>query len=1209
MKRIPLLLFTLVAMTAWAQGTGLYGEWTETDYSEFEITHEYFTRTGTAPSGSGGYSMTGFIPVKSGDVIVFSGDRSPGIPFIMGYADKEGNGATVLLGNFDATDYGNLNVTDEEVTIPAGITFVRCSARNTSLPNWASCNMSVVKRAFNIEEQTLRIFTVGNSFSADVVESFLYDMAKEAGIKLIIGNACRGGYGVRMQWADIVNGTAETEYRKINSDRTYSITTGHTLLELLTDEPWDIITFQQHSQESGMYITYKPFLQNLIDYVKSNATNQNAKLGFIMTWPYAQNYDSEGFGFYQNNQETMFNAILDATAQAMHDHPDLTFLVPAGTAAQNLRSSFVGDNIDRDGSHLSFYIGRYLAAYTFYATIFGEEMAIQNGYVPYCLNGFVTQATRKAALDAVKHPFSLTPQVYPEYVGENTIVPADININFSAWGDNVPQWNDLALYYEITAGLKDVNGDDSGIIVKYDNEFSSANSLGASVTHTPLDMPGDVSSTALYGYSEGDFYGQPHTDTVSIQFQHLNKSLAYDFSLFSSRQGSTDNFEVKYVFDGADTHSAVLDASNNTDKTAIVSNVLPDENGIIKMTVLAGPNNNNLYRFYYLNALRISAHGMDLATEFTLNGDGQPVAGDSLSVSSNGDMSRYTIKWTRGNAKGAFEDAVLSRTKDYVITGKDYEHWLRVTVSDHMGRTLFSKDTWISKLPVLYIDTEEGKPIVSKEDYVMANLRIQGNAEFEQQYMGMAQIRGRGNSSWQKYLQKPYKLKLDKKTNIFGFGKSKHWVLVSNYNDKSCLRNYIASELAKELGVLSMDMTWVDVVLNGEVKGCYMLSQHLRVEKNSVDIFDWEGEAEDIADALFDAVKDADALEEEDKKLLETKMEQNLAWVTNGKVAFKGKTYNLSDYGLKKDYDITKGYLFEASQKKSGPTHFLTPQGVNLEVSAPEYLSTNSEMFSFVTNLWKDFEAEYCQLPPREGKDFAKYADMESMVGIWLVNEIMGQNDLLNSRFSYIANDGKIHYGPAWDYDHGSASLSATSRVNIFFTFRDKFTDDELRRYTYYPKWFPDPFLCQMLYDAYWDKARPFMMDVISEGGMIDSKYGLFAEAGDTNDLIYDTYPYPQNPNVAPRSTAEDVEMLRTFLLGHINWLDEKFQTIRTLVEAMNLECAYPCDPDELMTDIEIPASDASSKAHSSARKVIHNGHLYIIKDGKTYTPDGKRLK
>lgn len=1328
MNRILILMLVLVAMTARAQND--YGEWAETDYSEYEITHEFFTPNGTAPSASGGYDMTGYIPAKGGDVIVFSGDRSPGIPFMMGYTDKAGGGATVLLGNFDATDYGNLNVTSEEVTIPAGITFVRCSARNTSISGWASRNMMVIKRALTIEQKVVRIFTVGNSFSADVVESFLFDMAKEAGIKLIIGNACRGGYGVRMQWADIVNGTAETEYRKINSDRTYSITTGHTLYELLTDEPWDIITFQQHSQESGMYITYKPFLQNLIDYVKSNATNPNAKLGFIMTWPYAQNYESEGFGFYHNNQEIMFNAILDATAQAMQEHPDLTFLVPVGTAAQNLRSSFVGDHIDRDGSHLSFYIGRYLAAYTFYATIFGEEMAIQNEYLPYCLNGFMTQVTRKAALDAVRNPFSLTPQVYPDYVGENTIVPADININFCAWGDNVPQWNDLALYYDITAGLKDVNGDDSGIIVRYDNEFSSANSLGASVTQTPMDMPGDVSNTALYGYSEGDFYGQPHAPACTIRFQHLNKSLSYDFAFFSSRLGSTDNFEAKFLLNGADSCSAILDASNNADKIVTLSDVRPDENSTITLTVSAGPNNDNQYKFYYLNALRISAHCIDIpempetdfskyeithefftpdgvatsssggydmtgyipvrkgdvivisgdrspgipfimgysdkegngatvllgnfdqndhndlqvtekevtipegivyvrcsarntslpgwagrnmsvirliCMDFALKGDDRPIIGDSLSISYSGDLSRYVLKWFRGNAFGVFDDAsVLSTDKDYVITDKDYEHWVRATVCDQTGNAVFTKDTWISKLPVLYIDTDDGAPITSKTDYMTANLRIQGNADYELQYIGTTQIRGRGNSSWTNYLQKPYKLKLGKKTSLFSFGKSKHWVLISNYNDKSCLRNYIASELAKQLGVIGMNMTWVDVVLNGEVKGCYMLSQHIRVDKHSVDIFDWESEAEDIADALFNAIKDVDAMTETDKELLEEKMEQNLTWVTEGTVSFKGKTYNLSDYGLKKEYDITKGYMFEASQKKNGPTHFLTPQNVNFEVSAPEYLSTNNEMFSFVTNLWKDFEAEYCRVPTAEGKDFAKYADMESMVGIWLVNEIMGQNDLINSRFSYIANDGKIHFGPAWDYDHGSASLSATSRVNLFFTFRDKFTQEELRRSTYYPKWFPDPYLCQMLYDAYWDTARPFMMDVISEGGEMDSKYSLFAEAGETNDFVYDTYPYPQNPNAAPRTTAEDVEILRTFLLGHINWLDGKFQTLRTLAEAMNEVCTYPCDPKIIEDGV---VNMEMNKQTDKARKVIRDKHLYIIKDDKTYSVDGKRIK
>ena len=644
------ILMAVAMQTTWAQNnTDLFGEWTETDYSDFEITHDYFTPNGIAPSASGGYDMTGYIPVKEGDVIVFSGDRSPGIPFMMGYTDNEGNGSSLLLGNFDQADYSNLNVTEEEVTIPAGISYVRCSARNTTLPGWASRNMSVIKRTR--AERIVRIFTVGNSFSADVVESFLYDMAKEAGIKLIIGNACRGGFGVRMQWLDIVNGTADTDYRKINSDRSYSITTGHSLYELLTDEPWDIITFQQLSQESGMYNTYKPYLQNLIDYVKSNAINPNAKLGFIMTWPYAQNHHSSGYRYYQENQEIMFNAILDATAQTMQEHPDLTFLVPCGTAVQNLRSSFIGDNVDRDGSHLSFYSGRYLAAYTFYATIFGEEMAIQNDYMPYCLNAFMTQVIRKAALDAIRNPFVLTPQVYSDYVGENSIVPADVNINFSAYGGNVPLWNDMGLYYDITAGMMDINGDDSGIIVRYGNEFSSANSLGALVTNTPMNMPSDVSKTTLYGYSEGDFYGQPHVPASVIWFQRLNKSLAYDFTFFSSRRGSTDKYETMFTLNGSDSCSVILDASNNADKTVTICNVRPDNEGTITLTVQAGPNNNNFYKFYYLNALRIFAY--------------DPRDPDNLQQITNRDNNYRARKYIKDKHLYIFKD-----NKTYSIEGK-----------------------------------------------------------------------------------------------------------------------------------------------------------------------------------------------------------------------------------------------------------------------------------------------------------------------------------------------------------------------------------------------------------------------------------------------------------------------------------------------------------------------------------------------------------
>ena len=580
----------------------------------------------------------------------------------------------------------------------------------------------------------------------------------------------------------------------------------------------------------------------------------------------------------------------------------------------------------------------------------------------------------------------------------------------------------------------------------------------------------------------------------------------------------------------------------------------------------------------------------------TLTGDERPVVGNPISIVSVDDLSQYTFQWIRGDALGTFDDStVLSATKDYIISSDDYEHWLRVTVRDEDGNAVFSKDTWISKLPVLYIDTEDGKPIISKTNYVTANLRIQGNSEYEQQYLDTTEIRGRGATSWAVYPQRPYKLKLGKKTKLFGFGKNKHWVLIPNYQDKSCLRNYTASRLAKQLGILGMDMTWVDVVLNGEVKGCYMLSQHVRVDKNSVDIFDWEKEAEEVADTLYNMVKDVDGLEETDKKQLEKKMEQNLAWISDGLVAFKGKTYNLADYGLKKEYDISQGYLFESTYKSDGITQFTTPGDVHFEVASPEHLATNSEMLSYVTNLWKDFEAEYCRNPTIAEKDFSKYADTQSMAAVWLVNEIMGQADGTNSRFSYIGSDRKIHFGPAWDFDHGSGSWLIPGLKDIFYSFVYEWA------YPYYKKWYPDPWLCQMTFDAYWDVARPFMMDFLSDGGEMDAKYAYFAEAGKTNDLLWDGYSYDSK---TPCTTAEDIENLRNFLLGHIAWLDRCFTSVKTLIHYMNSLCPYSCDP-ELADGI----TETEGKSKADTRKVLQGRHLLIIRNGKTYSVDGKCLQ
>lgn len=454
----------------------------------------------------------------------------------------------------------------------------------------------------------VRILAVGNSYSGDAVERFLYDLAKDSGIRLIIGNACRGGKGLFQIWDDLNTGAASTDYRKIDVNGHYSISTGWALADILADEPWDYITFQQRALEAGIYKTYTPYLSEIIEHVRSLLQSPDIKFGLHMVWAFAQDSDHQGFLNYGRDQMAMYEAIVDASKQAIQDNPDLSFIVPCGTSIQNLRSSFIGDNVTRDGGHLNKHIGRYTAAYTWFASLF-QEKATHSSFIPWCLNDFTSVVAKNAALAAVECPYSVTPQIYPRYVGENTIVPIDININFAYKSSAFPRWNHLSSDYFITAGFQDANGVDVGIIVNTENnKFTLYNKNGPSVTNTQLDMPSEVSRTALLGYCQATPDNAEPAQASIVSFMHMNKALAYDFTFFGSQVGSSSlgNLETTYQLAGADTFFVSLDVANNVSKTVTIPCMRPDEDGTITLTVSAGPNNNSPNRFYYLNALRIS---------------------------------------------------------------------------------------------------------------------------------------------------------------------------------------------------------------------------------------------------------------------------------------------------------------------------------------------------------------------------------------------------------------------------------------------------------------------------------------------------------------------------------------------------------------------------------------------------------------------------
>lgn len=109
--------------------------------------------------------------------------------------------------------------------------------------------------------------------------------------------------------------------------------------------------------------------------------------------------------------------------------------------------------------------------------------------------------------------------------------------------------------------------------------------------------------------------------------------------------------------------------------------------------------------------------------------------------------------------------------------------------------------------------------------------------------------RERGNYS-RTFPKRPYRIKFDSKQNVLDApAKAKKWTLINNYGDKTLMRNLIAFHLSS---VFEMPYTpygtAVNVIMNGEYKGCYQLCDQIEVNKNRVNITemkptDNEGEA------------------------------------------------------------------------------------------------------------------------------------------------------------------------------------------------------------------------------------------------------------------------------------------------------------------------------------------------------------------------------
>jgi hypothetical protein len=253
--------------------------------------------------------------------------------------------------------------------------------------------------------------------------------------------------------------------------------------------------------------------------------------------------------------------------------------------------------------------------------------------------------------------------------------------------------------------------------------------------------------------------------------------------------------------------------------------------------------------------------------------------------------------------------------------------------------------------------------------------------------------------------------------------KSKTYVLIANYDDKTFLRDWSASALANAIPIggaylnspadsptpsgTSTLMPWathslfVELYVNGAYEGTYQLIEKVNVDAHRINI----------------------------NELAET---------------------DVTD-------DITGGYLLEIDHYEDEAFVFQTPHGVPIGLDDPDF-SPDSEVPAQTTYISNYVDSAENALFASDFTDptlgWRAYFDQTSAVNFYIVNEVMGNvdgGDFYSSNYFYKNTDNPLLYmGPVWDFDYSSGNASDTPIMNPTVPWVQVANP-------WYPRWFQDP--------------------------------------------------------------------------------------------------------------------------------------------------------
>ncbi|MCC8036589.1 MAG: DUF4886 domain-containing protein [Bacteroidales bacterium] len=463
-----------------------------------------------------------------------------------------------------------------------------------------------------------KILVVGNSFSYDAALQEFAPIVASGGDEITLGFPYKGGTTLQLHDERIKSGEVIYNYYKltVNAAGTASQTTTGSNSKafdasIVGDEAWDVVIIQTDHNYSCAYDHYFPYLNNIISFIKDNLKEgANPDFYLYMTWAY-QDGSSKineliNLGLC-TDQADQYSKIVDCAFRAAEASGIGTdMVIPGGTAVQNGRTSYIGDNYNRDGYHMNYNHGRYTVALTWYEKIFGKS-ALDVTYHPASISDYCAEMCRTAAHAAITTPKQVT-SLAADF-GENrddlqASLTRSLLLNFTTPELTADGWNNLSSIAKGTS-ISDLTAQDgtaSGVSATISNAFAGTTTGGATSTNAALEMTSNVSSTGFWvnGVSKNGVLDSEG----AVTFAGLDPEKTYDFVLFGSQLSDTESYETEFSA-GANEDFIDLTTSNNTRQTVTLANIAPDAAGSITLKVTPGATSTDTYKMGYINALAL----------------------------------------------------------------------------------------------------------------------------------------------------------------------------------------------------------------------------------------------------------------------------------------------------------------------------------------------------------------------------------------------------------------------------------------------------------------------------------------------------------------------------------------------------------------------------------------------------------------------------